>query len=242
MVFNLAVNFLHDEAAAEDATQEVFLKATEKLSLFRGDSSLSTWIYRIARNHLIDVRRRGFRDEISFELFERDVSNFAPFGKETGLTGAETAIYVAEIKVGCTKAMLQCLDETDRFAFILGKVFGFPSREGAAIMDVTETAYRQRLSRASRRIADFVTKHCGLANGDAPCSCERRIGVALARGRIRAEESAHESSEKRITEYVAAMEELDSVAAIFRDNPYLSAADRHTDEIRLMAERVARAT
>ena len=248
IVFNLSLNFLHDEAAAEEATQDVFLKATEAADSFRGESSLSTWVYRIARNLLVDRTRAGFRDEISFELFERDVSFFKPFENEIGLTEAEMALYVEDIKVGCTKAMLQCLDAEDRFAYIVGKLFGFPGKVGAEICGTTEAAYRQRLSRASRRVTDFVSKHCGRSNANAACQCRLRIGIALERGRVRDrakarpdEGEAKRASERRIRDYLSAMEELDSVAEIFRDNPFVGTAEFHAAEIRGAVERLAKA-
>ena len=255
MVFNLSLNFLHDESAAEEATQETFLKATEAIGTFRGESSLSTWIYRIAHNHLVDARRASFGEPISFEIFERDVTHFKPFENEIGLSEAETAVYVEEIKVGCTKAMLQCLDSDDRFVYIIGKLFGFSGRDGAEICGTTEAAYRQRLSRASRRLSDFVRKNCGLANGNAACQCQRRIGIALERGRIRPVEEARRlganarstdagakpANARRISDYLAAMEELDEVAGIFRDNPFVGKAEFHAAEIRGAVERLAKA-
>jgi RNA polymerase sigma-70 factor (ECF subfamily) len=56
-VFRLACSLLADEAAAEDATQETFLKIWKALPGFRGDSSVSTWIYAIARNTCLTRRR-----------------------------------------------------------------------------------------------------------------------------------------------------------------------------------------
>ena len=56
-VFRLACSLLGDEAAAEDATQDIFLKIWKALPGFRGDSSLSTWIYAVARNTCLTRRR-----------------------------------------------------------------------------------------------------------------------------------------------------------------------------------------
>jgi RNA polymerase sigma-70 factor, ECF subfamily len=50
-IYYLALRFLGDPAAAEDATQDVFLKAYRKLGDFRGDSAVRTWLYRITINH-----------------------------------------------------------------------------------------------------------------------------------------------------------------------------------------------
>ena len=56
-VFRLACSLLADQASAEDATQEIFLKIWRALPDFRGESSLSTWIYAIARNTCFTHRR-----------------------------------------------------------------------------------------------------------------------------------------------------------------------------------------
>src|SRR5213594_529657 len=50
-IYYLALRFLGDPAQAEDAAHDVFLKAFRKLSQFRGDSGLRTWLYRITINH-----------------------------------------------------------------------------------------------------------------------------------------------------------------------------------------------
>jgi RNA polymerase sigma-70 factor (ECF subfamily) len=56
-VFRLACSLLGNEASAEDATQEVFLKIWKALPGFRGQSAVSTWIYAIARNTCLTRRR-----------------------------------------------------------------------------------------------------------------------------------------------------------------------------------------
>ncbi len=239
MVFNLALGFLHGVEEAEEATQEILLKANAAIGSFRGESALGTWVYRIAYNYLVDERRAGFRDEISFEMFEGDVNHFSPFTNEIGLSDTEMAVYVEEIKVGCTKAMLQCLDPADRFAFILGNIFDFSGEEGARICGLSEAAYRQRLSRASRKIANFMSLNCGLVNPDATCHCRKRIGVALERGRINPDMLLHHAESRKIRDYLSAMNDLDSVAAIFRDNPYIEKADFYSEEIRRMVEGLA---
>ena len=57
-VFHTALNILRDDKDAEDAAQETFIKVYESISSFRGESSLSTWIYRIAVHKALDKLRR----------------------------------------------------------------------------------------------------------------------------------------------------------------------------------------
>lgn len=77
-IFNLSLRmlgFVHD---AEDATQEILIKATTRLSTFRGDSKFSTWLYRIAVNYLIDYKKSPFYERpLSFEYYGNDIRSAA---------------------------------------------------------------------------------------------------------------------------------------------------------------------
>jgi len=75
-VFRLACSLLSDPAAAEDATQEIFLKIWRALPDFRGDSAISTWIYAIARNTCL-TRRRTAVNERTCSLDEANAAAFA---------------------------------------------------------------------------------------------------------------------------------------------------------------------
>ena len=58
----LCTVLLNDPTLAEDAAQEIFLKAYEALPSFRGHATFSTWLYRIASNHCLDLLRKRQRE------------------------------------------------------------------------------------------------------------------------------------------------------------------------------------
>jgi RNA polymerase sigma-70 factor (ECF subfamily) len=60
-LFALAWRMLHNRADAEDAVEEAFVKAYRALGKFRGDARFSTWLYRIAVNHILNMLRKGSR-------------------------------------------------------------------------------------------------------------------------------------------------------------------------------------
>jgi len=64
-VFHTVLNILQDSKEAEDAAQETFIQVFESVGTFKGESSLSTWIYRIATRKALDkIRRRKTRRKL----------------------------------------------------------------------------------------------------------------------------------------------------------------------------------
>lgn len=60
-IYNAALNLLQNQLEAEEVTQDVFLEAYNKQQSFKGDASISTWLYRIAINKCIDILRKKQR-------------------------------------------------------------------------------------------------------------------------------------------------------------------------------------
>ena len=60
LVFNLSLRMLGTFPDAEDATQDILLKVMTHLSSFKGESSFSTWVFRIATNHLKNYQKHMF--------------------------------------------------------------------------------------------------------------------------------------------------------------------------------------
>lgn len=219
MIFNISLGMLHNREDAEDATQEIFIKVHNNYKNFRGESKVETWIYRIAYNYLINYKNR--MQGLSFELFEKDLENFEPYKNEFNLTKVEEKIFVEEIKVGCTTAMLQCLDPENRYVFIVGEIFGFNSKNGAEVCNVSEDLFRQRLSRGRKKLKNFMNKNCGLVNKNATCKCRKRIKIAYDNKRISFEKSLYQTDSKKIRNYISELNELDSISKVFLDNPFI---------------------
>ena len=99
-MYNIALGMLQNPQDAEDAAQEIILKIHQALPRFRGESSLETWAFRIARNHILNRQEKRRREPVSFALFEEDVTRFTPYAGELGLTETEEKIYAREVKVG----------------------------------------------------------------------------------------------------------------------------------------------
>jgi RNA polymerase sigma factor (sigma-70 family) len=228
-VYRLALRMVTQPAEAEDATQEILIKVMTRVSTFRGDAAFSTWVHRIAVNHLLDRRKSAVeRLELTFDHYAQDLrSGLASVGSDSD---PADELLATEVRLTCTQAMLTCLDRDHRVAYILGEVFEVSSPDGAYICDVSAATYRKRLSRARSRIRDFVGENCGLVSPSvATCRCERRIPTAVKLGRIDPGDLAFgEHAAKR---GVAEMEGLYEAAGLMRHHPEYIAPEKLVDRI-----------
>lgn len=230
-VYGLALRMLWHPADAEDASQEILIKVLTHLSTFRRDSSFLTWVYHIACNHLLTKRKQRAEEKMqTFEQFnavlEKGLTAQGLQEEESG----EDWLFVEEIKIGCTMAMLLCLDREDRVAFILGDIFEVSGDEGGAILSISAATFRKRLSRARLRLFSFMQESCGLINPTAACRCTRQaaykkssLGKAFSPRLVFA---APLLSQRKQPEIAAGMRELaalDHIAALFRSHPQYQA-------------------
>src|SRR5215510_4613231 len=114
-VYGLALRMLWNREDAEDATQEILVRVVTRLSQFDFRSKLKTWVYRVAVNYILDVKKSAVeRLDLTFERFAEDLAE----GLSTeGPAEAERSLLVEEVKIGCTLGMLQCLDRPHRLAY-----------------------------------------------------------------------------------------------------------------------------
>ena len=181
-VFNLAVRMLGNRDDASDAAQEILLKVVTHLASFRGDSAFATWVFRVARNHLLTALTRSREaPEVSLEGLAARLQAGLDFGASLAFDGPgtpltpEDKLAARQVAISCTQGMLMALDREQRLAWLLDTVFGLSADAGAQVLGIAPAAYRQRLSRARRALDPFVTRTCGLVSDEAPCHCERQL-------------------------------------------------------------------
>jgi RNA polymerase sigma factor (sigma-70 family) len=105
---------------AKDATQEILIRVITHLGTFRGESSFVTWLYRVAANALLTIRKgRAEEARLTFQAFEQDLDEGISDARVAVSPGLDEALLLEEVKIGCTQAMLLCLDRTHRLAYIL---------------------------------------------------------------------------------------------------------------------------
>ena len=165
------VTRLVGEADAEDVTQSVMLKINEGLPGFRGDSSVSTWIYRIATNVAVDrLRQRAGQPRADAEYdFDDDVPPAAlqsPSAETTAIRGEMSA---------CISEFVAHLPENYRTVMILSELEGFTNGEIAAILGLTLDTVKIRLHRAREKLRKDLQIGCIFYRDEgAELACDRK--------------------------------------------------------------------
>lgn len=188
-IYNLSLRMLQRPMDAEDATQEILIRLITHLGQFRGESSFTTWMYRVASNHLLNMElrdREKYRlsfDDMTLRL-DQSLAAYDADGETSVEATVENAQLIEEVKRSCTLGMLMCLDRTERLIVVLSDLLDVSSDEGAAIIGITPAAYRKRLSRARGALVAFVGRQCGIVDPQNPCRCHKHVANKIRVGRL----------------------------------------------------------
>ncbi len=151
------------ETEAEDLTQEVLTKVSEALPNFRGESQLSTWIYRIATNTALDrLRSPSYQRIVQSCSTDTDTEvedQNALTGEKTPLV--EPQIYRKEMNE-CIQGFIQKLPENYRVALVLSEFEGLRDSEIAETLRISVSTAKIRLHRAKERLKEELRGKCEL--------------------------------------------------------------------------------
>jgi RNA polymerase sigma-70 factor (ECF subfamily) len=163
-VYGLAFRILQQTQDAEDVTQQTFLALIEHIAEFREESSIATWVLKVATNFALKILRKkhGLKIVSMSEMVSEDNYSdiphpefIAPWSKP-----ADEIAQQAEVQQEIDKALLE-LDDKYRLVFILRDVEGLSVRETAELMELTESTVKVRLLRARLALRERLTKKFG---------------------------------------------------------------------------------
>jgi RNA polymerase sigma-70 factor (ECF subfamily) len=185
-VYNLAYRLIGNRQDAEDVAQETFLQVYRGMDKFRGESDVYTWIYRIAVNNCLQIKRRLSRVYIDsldekIDQFKHDI----PAEVEDWERDPEKKYLYDEllcwIRQECHHFMAFRLTDEQRVVYILRMVLHFSLDDISAIVQVDKTTVKARLQRAKNNLRSYFRSRCQwIPGGENTCSCHSRIGFALA--------------------------------------------------------------
>lgn len=154
MVFNLCLNYVKNEAIAADVCQDVFIKIHGKLNLFRGDSSLKTWVYRLTINTCLDYLKAQKRKKRLGQFFsfstDKSVSNTLTEFNHPGVQ-LEFKEKTAQIFYAIDQ-----LPKRQKTALLLQITENMNLQEIAEIMETTTKAVESILGRARLTLKKII--------------------------------------------------------------------------------------
>src|SRR5438132_6650352 len=232
-IYNIAVRMLYHPPDAEDATQEILVKALTGLASFEGRSSFRTWLYRIVVNHVLNIKRgRREPEALTFGCYAHALDatpDLDPPDERT--VPVDVRLLVDEARISCTAGMLLCLDREQRLTYILGEIFEVSDTIGAELLEISRENFRQRLARARRDLHSFMNDKCGLVNRANPCRCAKKTrgfieagyvdpkNLLFARDRIRQVRDVVPTT----YEAIATLDE--QYADVYRQHPFYDSPD-----------------
>lgn len=146
-IYSLCLRMVGDRGRAEELTQDVFVRAWEKLALFRGESAFSTWLHRLAVNVVLNDRQtdRRQRDRTDDAIEDMDSLARGGGGEQLGLSmDLEQAI--ARLPKGA------------RRVFVLHDVQGYTHEEIAEVLGVTSGGCKAQLHRARMLLREALSR------------------------------------------------------------------------------------
>jgi RNA polymerase sigma-70 factor (ECF subfamily) len=181
-LYNFVFRLTLDRDRAERYLGDVFAiaAATETIPT----EGVETWLLGLA-NRLLEERLPR-QPEVNFDILDDVLRNEATRTDVVrSLSDPQRDFLLWELKQGCMTSVINCLPPGERAAFVVCHVLKLPDGDAATSLGITESAYKVRLSRARKKIGDYLAPRCEHVNPMNPCRCAARVGTALNKGFIK---------------------------------------------------------
>lgn len=149
-VFNLSFRMLGNRAEAEDISQEIFITVFKRIHTFRGDSSLSTWLYRVTINHCKNrIKYLSRRKDLKKKEFEDERTERPSLDRSTAAVVHRPDEIVQAMQMEkIIQVTLEDLDEDHRTILVLRELQGMTYQEIGEVMKLEEGTVKSKLHRA----------------------------------------------------------------------------------------------
>jgi RNA polymerase sigma factor (sigma-70 family) len=180
-IFNFAFRMTLDRKAAREVVTETFLRAYVGAEKMPAASAVESWLLRIAAH--VTEKRVGDNQDVSFDMLDDTLRSEATrTGEVRSLSDPQKNFMLWELKQGCMTSVVNCLSAGERVAFVLATILGMTEDDAAKTLGITPSAFKVRLSRARKKVTDYLAPRCEHVDPRNPCHCPSRLGVAISRG------------------------------------------------------------
>ena len=181
-LFGMVYRMTENTQDTEDILQNVFIKAYSNIKKFRGDSELTTWLYRITVNEGNGYLKSWRKLPVT------------QFSEELGLTEKEffesieyiriqdDKLIIEEMREKCLRGFLRCIPQKMRVCFLLKTCLELKNKEIAKVLNLTEANVKVLLHRGREKLKDMFEYRCNLIDPQKPCKCYLWIKFMRDRG------------------------------------------------------------
>ena len=146
-VYSLACRMAGSPEEGEDLLQEIFLQAYQKIGGFKGESSIGTWLYRLALNHCLDfVRSRRAKMAKVTDTLDTDGAMEPLAPRDTPVARLDLDRAMRQLPPGC------------REAFVLHDVEGFDHKEVASLLGIAEGTSKSQVFKARAKLRALLQR------------------------------------------------------------------------------------
>lgn len=162
-IYNFILRLVRSSSAAEDLSQDVFVKVVQSAADFKHESKFSTWVYSIARNLCIDhLRKMSLRQHPSLDQAKTDAPDGPTLLDRTPdrhpSASVERAVIGAELGQRITRC-IEALPQEQREVFLLREVAQLPFKDIAGITGVPENTVKSRMRYALERLQENLSEY-----------------------------------------------------------------------------------
>ena len=184
-LYNFVFRLTLDRERAERYLADVFtlaVGAADEMPKAAGE--VEGWLLGLA-NKLLEERLPR-QPEVNFDILDETLRSEATRTDFVrSLTDTKRDFLLWELKQGCMTSVINCLSPGERAAFVLANVMKLTDDEASRVLGITKSAYKVRLSRAQKKVTDYLAPRCEHVDPLNPCRCPARVGVAVSKGFIR---------------------------------------------------------
>lgn len=181
-LYNFLFRLTLDHERAERYLADLFERAAARLD--EAPAEREPWLLALA--YQLVEERLPRQPEVNFDILDETLRSEATRTDVVrSLSDPQRDVLLWELKQGCMTAVVNCLPPGERAAFVVCHVLKVADDVAATCLGITDSAYRVRLSRARKKVGDYLAPRCEHVNPMNPCRCPARVGTALAKGFIR---------------------------------------------------------
>jgi RNA polymerase sigma-70 factor (ECF subfamily) len=181
-LFGMVYRMTENIQDTEDVLQNIFIKAYSNIHKFRGDSELSTWLYRIAVNEGKGYLKSWKRLPVVQLSEELGLTEIEFFDRMEYIQSQDDNLIIEEMRDKCLRGFLRCIPQKMRVCFLLKTCLDLKNKEIAQVLNLTEGNVKVLLHRGREKLKEMFEYRCNLIDPEKPCKCYLWIKFMRDRG------------------------------------------------------------